>query len=215
MNTAFFTAIDEHYRQTVGFTGLDLLADPVRSAMAAVDRQQFVPLERIAMAEADSALLIGCGQTISQPFIVALMTQLLALQPYHRVLEIGTGSGYQAAVLSHLAAHVDSVELIEDLALEAGARLDHLGYRNVTVHQKDGWLGLPERAPFDGILVTAAVETVPPALLEQLRPGGRLVIPLGQAGRVQKLTVVEREPEGNPRLRFVLPVSFVPFTRPH
>jgi protein-L-isoaspartate(D-aspartate) O-methyltransferase len=196
------------------FTGLDTLAEPVREALEQVDRRAFVSPITTVLAETDSALPIGCGQTISQPFVVALMTQLLAPQPFQRVLEIGTGSGYQAAVLSRLVAELYSLEIIDELADQARQRLHDLGYHNVTVLQRDGYYGLPELAPFDGIVVTAALEEIPPSLLRQLRSGGRLVAPVGPADGIQQLQVVDNHPDG-PDCRTVLPVCFVSLTRSH
>lgn len=214
MPNTMLTTIEAHYRDTSVFTGLTELAMPVRAALAGVERRAFVPAVTTALAETDSALPIGCGQTISQPFVVALMTQLLGVQPFHRVLEIGTGSGYQAAVLARLAAEVYTLEIIDELAEEARQRLGEQGCYNVTVLQRDGYHGLPELAPFDGILVTAALEVVPPPLLTQLRAGGRLVAPVGPPAGIQQLLVLENHPDGMD-IRSVLPVSFVAFTRAH
>jgi protein-L-isoaspartate(D-aspartate) O-methyltransferase len=214
MANAMLTTIEAHYRDTRLFTGIEGMAEWVRKALAQVDRRAFVPPVTTALAETDSALPIGCGQTISQPFVVALMTQLLAPQPFHRVLEIGTGSGYQAAVLSGLVAELYSLEIIDELAEQARERLQRLGYHNATVLNRDGYYGLPELAPFDGILVTAALEEIPPPLLKQLRSGGRLVAPVGPADGIQQLVVVENQPDGQDR-RAVLPVNFVPFVRAH
>lgn len=215
MNENMLDAIDAHYRDTCPYTGCNALADPVRDALARVDRRHFVPAERGALALADAALPIGCGQTISQPFIVALMTQLLGPQPFHSVLEIGTGSGYQAAVLSQLVSKVHSIEIIGELANNAADRLQALGYNRVEVHCGDGYHGLPLLAPFDGIIITAAVASVPVSLIEQLRVGGRLVAPIGQPHQVQQLVVMEKQLGGEISTRNVLPVSFVPFTRAH
>ncbi|HUH38121.1 MAG TPA: protein-L-isoaspartate(D-aspartate) O-methyltransferase [Spongiibacteraceae bacterium] len=215
MNESMLAAIEAHYRETCPYTGCNALADPVREALLHVDRRHFVPHERGALALCDAALPIGCGQTISQPFIVALMTQLLAPQVFHTVLEVGTGSGYQAAVLAELVARVHTVEIIAELANDAADRLQSLGYRNIEVHAGDGYHGLPLAAPFDGIIITAALPSVPLALLEQLRIGGRLVAPLGQPHQVQQLVVMEKQLGGEISTRNVLPVSFVPFTRAH
>ncbi|MGE3775291.1 MAG: protein-L-isoaspartate(D-aspartate) O-methyltransferase, partial [Gammaproteobacteria bacterium] len=156
-------------------------------------------------------LAIGHGQTISQPFIVALMSDLLEVVPGARVLEIGTGSGYQAAVLAELGARVWTIEIVPALAASARERLARLGYEQVTVRAGDGNLGWPEEAPFDGIIVTAA-GPVPPALLEQLAPGGRLVIPIGSTGGEQQLTVITRQDDGSFEHESKLPVRFVPLT---
>lgn len=178
------------------------------AAFEAVPRHLFVPPEELAWAYADGPLPIGEGQTISQPYIVALMTDLLDLQPTDRVLEVGTGSGYQAAILSQLAAEVHTVEILPALAQRAAERLARLGYSNVHVHVGDGSLGWPEAAPYDAILVAAAGPEVPPPLLEQLAEGGRLVAPVG--GRyTQVLEIVERRGNEFAR-RQDIPVAFVP-----
>lgn len=182
----------------------------VLEAMAKVARHEFVPAEIRYAAYDDNALPIGHGQTISQPYIVALMTQLLQPQPDHRILEIGTGSGYQAAVLSTLVQKIHSIEIVPALAEAAAQRLRRLGYANVEVHCADGRLGWPQAAPYDGIIVTAAPEQVPPALIEQLVPGGRLVIPLGSHYGAQDLCVLEKDGRGEVEVRKVLPVAFVP-----
>jgi len=183
----------------------------VLSALRLVERHRFVPEAVRADAYADRPLPIGQGQTISQPYIVALMTELAAVRPGARVLEVGTGSGYQAAVLSLLAGEVYTIEIVAPLAEEARERLARLGYANVTVRAGDGYRGWPERAPFDAILVTAAPPEIPEPLLRQLAPGGRLVAPVGPEGGAQQLLVVERTPGGLTR-RTVLPVRFVPMT---
>jgi len=191
-------------------TGRASLAPRVMAAMAAVPREQFVPPELRHQAFANHPLPIGAGQTISQPFIVALMTDLLDPQPGHRVLDIGTGCGYQAAVLAELVAEVDSIELIPELAVSALERLERLGYRNVAVHTGDGYRGWPEQAPYDGIVVTAAAPHVPPALVAQLAPGGRLVIPVGPPYSHQELLVIKKDTDGRVDRRTVLGVVFVP-----
>jgi len=180
----------------------------VLAVMREVPRHLFVPPDQAAQAYDDHPLPIGSGQTISQPYVVAFMTEQLRLTGSERVLEIGTGSGYQTAVLARLAAKVYSIEIREELAGQARARLSASGATNVEVRAGDGWFGWKEEAPFDGILVTAAPETVPGPLLEQLAPGGRMVIPVG--GFYQELKVIERTPDGF-RERSVLPVRFVPF----
>jgi protein-L-isoaspartate(D-aspartate) O-methyltransferase len=182
----------------------------VLKAMASVPRHEFVPVESRALAYADRPLPIGYEQTISQPFIVAFMTEQLAPQPTHRVLEIGTGSGYQAAVLSKLVAEVFSIEIVEPLARRAAATLDRLGYLNVRVRAGDGYRGWPEAAPFDSIIVTCAPSYVPVPLVAQLREGGRMVIPVGDFG-AQRLHVLEKH-VGQLEEIAVLPVSFVPMT---
>lgn len=185
--------------------------DPrVLQAMGAVPRHLFVPPAWRASAYADHPLPIGQGQTISQPFIVAYMTELLGLRGGERVLEIGTGSGYQAAVLSLMAAEVYSVELVPELCQEAAQRLAKLGYTNVRVRCGDGYQGWPEAAPFQAIMVTAAAPEVPPLLVEQLAPGGRLLLPRGPAGGLQFLVMVEKTGDGRLVTRELDPVRFVP-----
>lgn len=185
--------------------------DPrVLAAMARVPRERFVSPDLAERAYDNRPLPIGHGQTISQPLIVAVMTHLLRLEPTSRVLEIGTGCGYQTAILAELAAEVVTIEVVEALALEARARLEALGYRNITFLIGDGAAGCPERAPFDAILVTAAARTIPKALLEQLAPGGRLVIPLGGDPLSQDLVLVEKDRAGRVRERTLFPVAFVP-----
>ena len=185
--------------------------DPrVLSAMREVPRHRFVPEPLRAKAYGDHSLPIGHGQTISQPYIVALMTELLELEPDDSVLEIGTGSGYQSAVLARLAGQVYSIEILPDLARAASERLKQLGYANVTVREGDGYGGWPEHAPFDGIIVTAAPERIPQPLLDQLAPGGRMVIPVG--GFFQELKVFEKDANGRVTERSILPVRFVPMT---
>lgn len=191
-------------------TGRPALAPRVMAAMAAVPRDRFVPDHLRGQAFANHPLPIGAGQTISQPFIVALMTDLLDPCPEHRVLDIGTGCGYQAAILAELVAQVESVERIPDLAATALERLEQLGYANVAVHTGDGYRGWPEQAPYDGIVVTAAAPHIPPALVEQLKPGGRLVIPVGPPYAHQELMVVEKSAAGRVSSRSVLGVVFVP-----
>ena len=193
--------------------GRDAFAPEVMAAMAAVPREQFVPDYSRGHAFANGPLAIGHGQTISQPYIVALMTDLLAPRPQDTILEIGAGSGYQAAVLAELVRQVYSVEIIAALATAAGERLARLGYANVSVRHADGFHGWPEHAPYDGIIVTAAAPQVPPPLVEQLKPGARLVIPVGMPGSVQELRVVEKDADGAIATRNILLVSFVPLTR--
>jgi protein-L-isoaspartate(D-aspartate) O-methyltransferase len=194
---------------TAEWTGRPHFDARVMAAMAAVPRDEFVPSEARVQAWINRPLPIGYRQTISQPYIVALMTDLVAPRPDHVVLEVGTGSGYQAAVLARLVRQVYSIELVPELAQSAAERLKRLGYDNVEVRASDGARGWPEHAPFDGIMVTAAADAVPPALVEQLRPGGRLVIPVGGGGG-QQLQVVQRTGDGGSETRTVLPVSFVP-----
>ncbi len=192
--------------------GKDALAPKVMQAMREVPRERFVPEEMRSLAFRNGPLPIGHGQTISQPYIVALMTDLLEPEPQDVILEVGTGSGYQAAVLARLVDRVYSLEIIEPLANEARRRLAELGYDNVEVRHADGSIGLPEHAPYDGIIVTAAAPFVPPPLIEQLKPGARLVIPVGRPGWSQTLKVVEKRPDGEIHERDVLDVAFVPLT---
>lgn len=188
--------------------------DPrVLEAMRQVPRHAFVPAALQAEAYADRPLPIGYGQTISQPYVVAFMTEQLALQPGECVLEIGTGSGYQAAVLAELAREVRSIEIVPELAERASRDLARLGYTNVFVRAGDGYQGWPEAAPFDAIIVTCAPDHVPQPLLDQLREGGRMIIPVGDQGS-QSLHVL-RKTGGRVEERAVLPVRFVPMTGPH
>jgi protein-L-isoaspartate(D-aspartate) O-methyltransferase len=190
-------------------TGVSELAPRVMAAMARVPRDAFVG-EPDAAAYANRPLPIGHGQTISQPFIVALMTHLLQPRPHQRILEIGTGSGYQAAVLAGLCRKVHSVESVPELATAAGERLHRLGYANVTTRTGNGCRGWPEEAPFDGIIVTAAAAAIPGALLDQLAPGGRLVIPVGGPGLPQTLQLVRKDDAGRITVDDILGVAFVP-----
>lgn len=199
-------------RDTARETGRGELNARTLNAMARVPRHRFVSAADEAAAYHNRPLAIGQGQTISQPYIVALMTDLLELQPSDRVLEIGTGSGYQTAILAELAAHVYTVEIVEPLARAAAARLDALGYRNVETRTGDGYQGWREHAPYDAIVVTAAPAEVPPALIEQLRPNGRLVIPLGGRDGAQVLYLMRKRADGGLERRAVLQVRFVPFT---
>ena len=185
----------------------------VMKVMRTIPRHEFVPPSLRSAAYANRPLPIGHGQTISQPYIVALMTDLLRIDKDDVVLEVGTGSGYQAAVLSPLVKHVHTLEIVEPLAKEAAARLRTLGYRNVTVCHTDGYNGLKEAAPFDAIIVTAAATHIPPPLIQQLKPGGRMVIPVGSPFATQSLMLVEKTAQGKVRTRQILPVVFVPLTR--
>ena len=187
--------------------------DRVLGAMREVPRHLFVAERDRAMAYVDAPLGLEHGQTISQPYIVALMTALARPRPTDRALEIGTGSGYQAAVLSSLVDCVFSVEILEPLADAARDRLAAMGYRNVTVRHGDGYLGWPDQSPFDIVMVTAAPDDIPPALMAQLRPGGRLIIPVGPVGAVQDLVVVEKDAGGSMTRRSVIPVRFVPMVK--
>lgn len=205
--------IAEEAAETASFTGREAFAPRVMEAMAKVPRHLFVPPGQEPVAYVNGPLPIGYGQTISQPFIVALMTDLLDLQPGMRVLEVGTGSGYQAAVLGELGAEVYSLEIVPELARRAAERLARLGYDRVHVKAADGYEGWSEHAPFERIIVTAAAPAVPPPLLDQLAPGGRLVIPIGAVHVGQTLAVVDKDAAGRVTERPVLPVAFVPLTR--
>jgi protein-L-isoaspartate(D-aspartate) O-methyltransferase len=193
--------------------GSDRLDPRVLDALGRVPREQFVPPDLVARAYDNRPLPIGHAQTISQPLVVAVMTHLLRLEPASRVLEVGTGSGYQTAVLAELAAEVVTIEVVEALARDARARLEALGYRNIEYQIGDGAAGCPERAPFDAILVTAAAaQAIPPALIDQLAPGGSMVVPLGRDPLGQQLILVEKDPDGRSRQRALFPVAFVPLT---
>jgi protein-L-isoaspartate(D-aspartate) O-methyltransferase len=187
--------------------GMRAISERVMAALARVPRHEFVPLEVRPFAYLNRPLPIGFGKTISQPFIVALMTHLLELTPAHRVLEIGTGSGYQAAILAELAGEVYTVESIPELAAQSASRLARLAYGNIAVRMGNGRLGWPDHAPFDRIIVTAAPDLIPPALLEQLKPDGRMVLPAGMPEQ-QQLLLVERGRPGAIAAREVLPVRF-------
>lgn len=192
----------------------DPVQDPrVLSAMRTVPRHFFVNAEHVSRAYGDHPLPIGFGQTISQPYIVALMTEMLEVGPHHRVLEVGTGSGYQAAVLSKLVGQVYTVEIVEPLGDRAADRLRRLGYDNVHVKIGDGYYGWEEKAPFDRIIVTCAASLVPPPLLRQLKAGGKMCIPVGGQYTVQYLTMVEKSMEGTVTTKKTVPVRFVPLVR--
>ncbi len=205
--------IESDLRRTETYTGRARLSPCVAAAMGRVERHRFVPVEFAAHAYENRPLPIGHGQTISQPFIVALMTDLLDPRPEHVVLEVGTGSGYQAAVLAECVRKVYTIEIVAALGERARATLAALGYRNVEVRIGDGYLGWPEAAPFDGIMVTAAPEHVPQPLLDQLKPGGRMVIPVGAQVGGQDLLLITKEADGRTITRRKLPVRFVPLTR--
>lgn len=209
---AMLQAIQSSVRDSANYTGRSELSEPVMAAMASVAREEFVLPAYRHLAYRNTPLPIAAGQTISQPLIVALMTELLEPQQSDVILEVGTGSGYQAAVLSGLVKHVYSVEIVKELADSASQTLQKLDYDNVTVRAGDGYAGWPEHAPFDGIIVTAAAEHLPPPLLQQLKPGGKLVIPVGEHGGYQELLVVEVDEKGEVSRQSVLPVRFVPLT---
>jgi len=200
-------------RDTGAETGRSVFSARVMAAMAKVPRHRFVSATYGALAYANRPLPIGHGQTISQPYIVALMTELLDPKAGDAVLEIGTGSGYQAAVLAELADNVYTIEIIEPVGRNAAALLQQLGYTNIHTRIGDGYNGWPERAPFDAIMVTAAATQIPPALVAQLKPGGRMVIPVGGQGEVQILQVMVKQVDGSISTQRSLPVRFVPLTR--
>jgi protein-L-isoaspartate(D-aspartate) O-methyltransferase len=193
-------------------TGRGALAPRVMAAVRKVPRHEFVSLAPRPGAYANPPLPIGHRPTISQPYIVALMSDLMDIRPADRVLEIGTGSGYQAAILAELASAVYSVEIVEPLGHEAAARLERLGYRNVMTRIGDGFRGWAEQAPFDSIMVTAAPREVPQPLIDQLKPGGRLVVPVGGQATGQSLLLIEKRMDGTVVRRNVLAVRFVPLT---
>jgi protein-L-isoaspartate(D-aspartate) O-methyltransferase len=205
--------IDSDMRATAGSTGRSALSPAVRRALETVPRERFVPPELASRAYLNRPLPIGQGQTISQPFIVALMTELLDPQPGDVMLEVGTGSGYQAAVLAACVSKVYSIEILAPLAQQARAALDAAGVHNVETRVGDGYRGWPEAAPFDGIIVTAAPDHVPPALIEQLKPGGRLVIPVGASPFDQELLLIRKDAEGHAVSQHTIDVRFVPLTR--
>lgn len=198
------------YAETRADTSLARMSPAVRVAMGKVERHRLVPAGEAGRAYRNHPLPIGSGQTISQPYIVALSTDLLNLVSGDVVLEVGTGSGYQAAILAEIAARVYSIELIEALGRTAAQRLEDMGYRNIEVKIGDGYKGWPEKAPFDAIVVTAAAPEVPRALVEQLKPGGRMVIPVGRDGGMQHLSLIAKRPDGTLEERSVLAVRFVP-----
>ena len=206
-------AIARDARETGNRTGRPVFGEAVMEAMRTVPRAAFVSEAEAAFAYENRPLPIGHGQTISQPFIVALMSELLDVQPGARILEVGTGCGYQTAILCALGAAVYSVEVVEPLATAAASRLEALGYTQATVRAGDGHAGWPEEAPFDGAIVTAAAPSIPLALVAQLKPGGCLVIPVGRAAETQHLQRIEKRADGSSEAKTVLPVAFVPLTR--
>jgi protein-L-isoaspartate(D-aspartate) O-methyltransferase len=200
-------------RATAAETGRSAFKKEVMEAMAKVPRHRFVPSHLQGLAYDDRPLPIGLGQTISQPYIVALMTDLLNAKATAKILEIGTGSGYQSAVLAQLVQSVYTVEIVSELGQRAEATLRELGYANIRTRIGDGYRGWPEQAPFDGILVTAAAPEVPAALVQQLAPGGRLIIPVGGEADIQELLSIEMRPDGSASTQRTIPVRFVPLTR--
>lgn len=199
-------------QQTQTETDRKGFAEPVMKAMADIPRHEFVPAEQQALAYENRPLPIGYGQTISQPYIVALMTDLLDLKSTDVVLEIGTGCGYQTAVLAKLVKKVFTIEILDELGTQTKERLAKLGYTNVEGRISDGYYGWEEQAPFDAIIVTAAASHIPPPLVRQLKLGARMVIPIGERSQIQQLTIVEKNSEGVIETRQVLPVAFVPLT---
>jgi len=202
--------IENEVACTCQITGRDHLDPKVIAAMYRVPRDEFVPAELKGAAFDNGPLPIGHGQTISQPYIVALMTDMLDLRPEHKVLEIGTGSGYQAAILSRLCRQVYSIELVPELSRAAQRLFQRMGYDNIHTRTGNGYQGWQEQAPYDGIIVTAAAGYIPPALIKQLKPGGRLVIPLGEPYSYQELVLVKKDSQGKVHTRNILAVAFVP-----
>jgi protein-L-isoaspartate(D-aspartate) O-methyltransferase len=202
--------VEATYAETQRETGFAAMSPAVRAALGKVERHRLVPREQLSAAYANRPLPIGNGQTISQPYIVAISTDLLAPKPEHVVLEVGTGSGYQAAVLAEVVKQVYTIELIDSLGRTAAQRLAEMGYRNVELRIGDGYAGWPEKAPFDGIVVTAAAPKIPRALIDQLKPGGRMVIPVGGDGFIQYLKLVTKRADGGYDEREVIAVRFVP-----
>ena len=207
--------IEAHVQETSLAIGRDHVASRVAEVMGAIPRHEFVPEDLREAGYDDRPLPIGYGQTISQPLIVALMTDILNVDRTSVVLEIGTGSGYQAAVAAALARQVYTIEIIPELAHRAADCLHHLGYTNVATRVGDGYFGWEDAGPFDGIIVTAAAAHIPPPLLQQLKPGARMVVPVGPPLGLQHLTVVERSADGRVKTRQLFPVKFVPLTGPH
>lgn len=207
--------IENDVRDTQSYINKRSLDPGVMHAIGKVPRHLYVPETYRKHAYENRPLPIGYGQTISQPYIVALMTDLLAIKPEDRVLEIGTGSGYQAAVLAELAGQVYTIEIIEGLAKQARAVLAEQGYHNIETRTGDGYYGWEQYAPFDAIIVTAAASHIPPPLVTQLKAGGRMVIPVGSRFMVQQLVLVEKDAQGNISTRQILPVQFVPLTGEH
>ena len=206
--------VEAMYAATRGHTGLAAMSPRVRAALGKVERHRLVPPEQRSLAYRNHPLPIGLGQTISQPYIVALSTDLIAPEPGQTVLEVGTGSGYQAAVLAEIVSRVFTIEIISSLGKEAEEKLKQLGYQNIEVRIGDGYKGWPEKAPFDAIVVTAAAPFVPDALVAQLKVGGRMVIPVGAAGGEQHLLLLVKSAPDRIERRTILPVRFVPLVPP-
>jgi protein-L-isoaspartate(D-aspartate) O-methyltransferase len=212
---ALIEEITDDVRATASYLGRHELDPRVLTALGEVPRHDFLPWSERDHAYRNQPLPIGYGQTISQPYIVAIMTDLLDPEPDDRVLEIGTGSGYQAAVLAKLVREVYTIEIIEPLGRSAAERLRALGYENVITRIGDGYYGWPDKGPFDGIVVTAAADHVPPPLLAQLKSGGRMVIPVGSRFLTQQLVLITKNEDGTLQTRQLLPVRFVPLTGSH
>jgi protein-L-isoaspartate(D-aspartate) O-methyltransferase len=202
--------INAEVRYTSSLIGKDALDPRVMDAMRKVPREAFVPPGMKHNAFENGPLPIGHGQTISQPYIVALMTDMVAPEADHRILEVGTGSGYQTAILSQLCSKVYSVEVVAELRVAAADIFKILGYQNIETHIADGSLGWPEQAPYDGIIVTAAATHIPDALIEQLKPGGRMAIPVGEPYSYQELVLVRKDEQGKTHTQSMLGVAFVP-----
>lgn len=213
LRNAMVREIADDVRETSAYIDREALTDQVMQVMGRVPRHEFLPDDVKPLAYENRPLPIGYGQTISQPYIVALMTELLEPKAGHKVLEIGTGSGYQAAILAELTSQVFTIEIIEELGKQAVERFQRLGTENIEIRIGDGYYGWPEQAPFDAIVVTAATDHIPPPLIKQLKPGGRMIIPVGGKFQVQQLVLVEKTPEGKTITQQILPVRFVPFTR--
>lgn len=201
------------YAETAAETGLQAMSPAVRAALGKVERHRLVPPAEVSRAYGNFPLSIGAGQTISQPYIVALSSDLIEPRAGQAVLEVGTGSGYQAAILAEIVAKVYSIEVVPELGRNAAERLAELGYANVELRIGDGYAGWPEKAPFDAIVVAAAAARIPPALIDQLKPGGRMVIPVGERSGVQDLTLVSKRADGRVERKSVLSVRFVPLVR--
>ena len=207
--------IGKDARRVAEYADIDSIDVGVTQAMEIVPRHLFMPEHVRPQAYENRPVAIGYGQTISQPYIVALMTDLLQPKPDHVILEIGTGSGYQAAVLSRLVNHVYSIEIIKQLQESAERALKSLDYDNVTTRVADGYYGWPEYAPFDGIIVTAAISHIPPPLVRQLKKGGTMVIPVGTRFQTQQLTLIKKDQTGAVTTKQIIPVKFVPFIGGH
>ena len=207
--------IEKEVEETRGYLGKRKLSKTTIDAMGSVKRHKFVPLINRIRAYENRPLPIGYGQTISQPYIVAVMTDLLDLKHSDRVLEVGTGSGYQAAVLAEIVKEVYTIEVISELGVAAAKKLEKLGYKNVKTEIGDGYYGNEENAPYDAIIVTAAAGHIPPPLLKQLKPGGKMIIPVKSFYHVQHLILISKDEKGSITTRQILPVRFVPLTGDH